>query len=52
MAGLVGPEKVLFGSDFPLIKQERVIKQVEESKLTAEAKELVLGGNAARWLGG
>ena len=50
VAGLVGPEKILFGSDFPLIKQERGIKQVEESKLTAEAKELMLGGNAARWL--
>ena len=48
---LVGPEKVLFGTDFPLIKQERLLRQVTASGLATEAKELVLGGNAARLLG-
>ncbi len=45
---LVGAEKVLFGTDFPLIKQERLLRQVERSGLAAEARALVLGGNAAR----
>ena len=50
VVALIGPEKVLFGTDFPLIKQERLLRQVEEAALPQEAKELVLGGNAARLL--
>ncbi|MEE9285337.1 MAG: amidohydrolase family protein [Dehalococcoidia bacterium] len=51
VAGLVGPEKILLGTDYPLIKQERLLRQVQESSLSAQAQELVLGGNAARLLG-
>ena len=50
-AELVGAEKLLFATDFPLVKHQRLLAQVRESGLEAEAQELILGGNAARLLG-
>jgi predicted TIM-barrel fold metal-dependent hydrolase len=50
-ANLVGVEKLLFATDFPLVKHQRLLTQVRESGLSAEGQELVLGGNAARLLG-
>ena len=47
---LVGGEHVLFGSDFPLMPQSRLINEIRASSLTEEEKELVLGGNARRLL--
>ena len=51
VAGLVGAERILFGSDFPLLAQERVLKQLEGAGLSAEEKAAIGGGNAARLLG-
>jgi predicted TIM-barrel fold metal-dependent hydrolase len=48
---LVGAEKVLFGTDFPLLRIERCARQVVESGLPAEDVGAILGGNAARLLG-
>ena len=48
VASLVGPEKVLFASDFPLIKQDRLMRQVMEADLSRHARDLILGGNAAK----
>lgn len=50
VASLVGPEKVLFASDFPLIQQDRLMRQVIEADLSRHARELILGGNAAKLL--
>lgn len=50
VASLVGADKVLFASDFPLIKQERLLKQVYEADLSTRARDLILGGNAAKLL--
>ncbi len=50
-AELVGPEKVLFATDFPLIRHKRMLRQVTESGLDQSAQEAILGGNAARVLG-
>lgn len=50
VVGLVGAERVLFASDFPLVKQGRLLRQVMEADLSYNARELVLGGNAARLL--
>ena len=51
VARLVGPEKILFGTDYPLIGHRRLIQQVQDSKLDGSAKEAILGGNAAKLLG-
>ena len=51
VAGLVGPEKILFATDFPLIRHQRLLRQVTESGLDSAAQEAILGGNAARLLG-
>ena len=51
VAGLVGTERILFGSDFPLLPQERVLNQLEGAALSAEEKDAIGGGNAARLLG-
>lgn len=48
---LVGPEKILFGTDFPLIRPKRLLRQVDESGIEPEARDAILGGNAARLLG-
>jgi predicted TIM-barrel fold metal-dependent hydrolase len=51
VAGLVGANRVLMGSDFPLLDPQRLLAQVRESGLSADEQELVLGGNAARLFG-
>ena len=48
---IIGPERVLFGTDFPLIKHPRLLEQVRESGLSAEEQALITGGNAARLFG-
>ena len=51
MSGLVGPEKILFATDFPLIKHRRAIAQVEEAIPAGNDRDAILGGNAARLFG-
>ncbi len=51
VAGLVGAGKILFATDFPLIRPERLLRQVVESGLDRADQEAILGGNAARLLG-
>ena len=48
---LVGPDKVLFGTDYPLISHKRLLAQVETQALDPETKAAVLGGNAGKLLG-
>lgn len=43
-------DKVLFGSDFPLLAPSRYLADLEASRLTFEEKEAILGGNAKRLL--
>ena len=50
-SSVIGPERILMGSDYPLIRARKVIGQVESSALSRSDKDLVLGGNAARLLG-
>ncbi len=50
-AELVGPEKILFATDFPLISHRRAIDQVEEAIPAGKDREAILGGNAARLFG-
>lgn len=51
VAALAGADKILFGSDYPVIDQQRVISQINASDLSAQDKELMLSGNAARLFG-
>jgi predicted TIM-barrel fold metal-dependent hydrolase len=48
---LVGADKILFGSDYPLLAQGRLLKEIEALDLAEEAKNLMLSGNALRLLG-
>ncbi len=47
---LVGADKVLFGSDFPLLAQSRLLKEIGSLDLPEEAKGLILSGNAQKLL--
>ena len=48
---LVGAERILFGSDYPLLAQSRVLQEIRSADLTGEAKDLILSGNARRLFG-
>jgi len=48
---LVGADKILFGSDYPLLPQRRLLEEVEALDLTQETKDLMLSANALRLLG-
>ena len=47
---LVGPHHVLFGSDFPLIDQQRALQELRDAPIDDEARRLILGENARRLL--
>jgi predicted TIM-barrel fold metal-dependent hydrolase len=48
---LVGADRVLFGSDYPLLPPRRLLEEIEASDLNKKTKELMLAGNARRLLG-
>ena len=48
---LVGADKILFGSDYPLLAQSRLIKEIKSLDLPEETKNLILSGNAQKLLG-
>jgi hypothetical protein len=43
---LVGAERILFGSDFPLVPQERALQELREAPISDEARRLIEGENA------
>ena len=52
LVGTMGAERVMLGSDYPFpLGEHRVGTLIRSSALTAVAKELLLGGNAAEFLG-
>ena len=51
VVGLVGDGRTLLGTDYPLIDQKRLIRQVTDSPISDDAKEGILYNNAARLLG-
>ena len=48
---LVGADKILFGSDYPLLAQNRLISEIRSLDLPEETRNLILSGNAQRLLG-
>jgi uncharacterized protein len=51
VASLVGPEKVLFGSDYPVMSQKRLLDQINKLDMGVVEKEMLLYGNAAKLFG-
>jgi len=49
-AEMVGPDKILFGSDYPLLPPSRYFKEMEEAALPEDWREMLLGKNLARIL--
>jgi len=47
---IVGPEKILFGTDFPLIRPQRYLQELEESGLSEGDRKKILGLNASKLL--
>lgn len=51
VANLVGADRILFASDYGLLRQRRIIDHIAQSGLDDQAVKMVLGGNAQRLLG-
>lgn len=47
-AEIIGPEKILFGSDYPLIRPARYFREMEAAGLDAETSRLIKGEAAAK----
>jgi predicted TIM-barrel fold metal-dependent hydrolase len=50
-AEMAGPEKILFGTDYPLLPVSRYLKEMEQTDLPEEWREMILGKNLAGLLG-
>jgi predicted TIM-barrel fold metal-dependent hydrolase len=48
---LVGADRILFGSDYPVLPAGRLLNEINSVDLPEEAKSLILAGNARRLLG-
>ncbi|MDV2988900.1 MAG: amidohydrolase family protein [Dehalogenimonas sp.] len=48
---LVGADKILFGSDWPLLKQRRCLDELRATNLSTWSMRSISGGNAAGMLG-
>ena len=51
IARLVGAEQILFGSDYGLLRQGRIIEHIKNTGLAQSEQELILGKNAQSLLG-
>jgi uncharacterized protein len=50
VSSLTGSDKILFGSDSPLVKPGSIINQIRASQLSNKEKAKILGGNAWKLL--
>lgn len=48
---LVGADKILFGSDYPLLKPGRLIKEIDALDMPEDDRTMILADNAAKLLG-
>jgi uncharacterized protein len=48
---IIGADKILFGSDYPVMSPGRIIKEINASGLSEKEQNSVLSGNACRLLG-
>ena len=47
---IIGFEKILFGSDYPLLAPARYVKEMASGRLSADQQKQILGLNAERLL--
>jgi len=47
---LAGPEKILFGTDYPLLSAKRYLADMDQAGVSAAHKQMICGGNAAALL--
>jgi predicted TIM-barrel fold metal-dependent hydrolase len=47
----LGPERVVFGSNWPNLYSDLAVEAIRRQRLGQEAEELIFGGNLARILG-
>jgi len=50
VADIAGADRILFGSDYPLIPPSRVLNQLRSLNLDADVEDMILSGNALRLL--
>jgi predicted TIM-barrel fold metal-dependent hydrolase len=50
MSSIIGGDKILFGTDYPLMHQNRVLAQVKSAQLSEQDKDKILGANARKLL--
>jgi predicted TIM-barrel fold metal-dependent hydrolase len=50
MSHIIGSDKILFGTDYPLMHQNRVLAQIQSSQLPEEDKARILWANAQKLL--
>lgn len=51
VASLVGPDRVIFGSDYPILRQDRLTRRVAQQVEDAETLDMIFAGNADRIYG-
>ncbi|MFH1351108.1 MAG: amidohydrolase family protein, partial [Pseudomonadota bacterium] len=44
---ILGVEKILFGSDYPLLKPGRYFRELESANISSQSIKKIIGGNAA-----
>jgi predicted TIM-barrel fold metal-dependent hydrolase len=49
--GIAGAERILFGSDYPLVSQKRPLDEIDKLNLDSGVKTKILGSNIAGILG-
>jgi len=47
---IIGSDRILLGTDYPLMHQNRVLTQIQSAQLPEEDKAKILGGNAQKLL--
>jgi predicted TIM-barrel fold metal-dependent hydrolase len=48
---LVGTDRILFGSDYPVMAPSRLLREIDSVDLSDEDRDMILSGNARRLLG-
>ncbi len=48
---IVGADRILFGTDFPLLNPDRYLREIEAAGVSSEERQQIMGANAARLWG-